>query len=153
MLPRTLPGPAGDIVILIGRVLLGVVLIAHGWQKLFDSGISGTARQFAGVGIPLPTVAAVFAATVEVLGGALLLLGAFTAVVGVLVVLDMLGAAVFVHIPKGEGIFVKTNGWELVGVIAAGALILAGFGAGRFSVDGFLAVRRSGVVHHGKAQM
>ena len=150
MLPRTLPGPAGDIAVVVGRVLIGVVLIAHGWQKFFHTGIGGTAAGFAKIGIPLPTVAAGYAAAVEMVGGALLLLGAFTAVVGVLVTLDMLGAAMFVHIPKGQGIFVGTNGWELVGVIAAGALILAAFGAGRFSVDGFLAARHGEALHHSK---
>ena len=84
------------------------------------------------------------------LGGLLLIigvggwaiLGAFTTVVGALVAVDMAGAALFVHIPKGEGIFVKTNGWELVGVIAAGALLLAAYGAGRWSVDALLAGRK-----------
>lgn len=138
-----LPGTVGDIVIVVARVLLGVVLMAHGWQKYFDSGIAGTAAGMEKLGIPLPTVSAAFAATVELVGGALLLLGAFTAVVGVLVAVDMLGATLFVHIPKGEGIFVKDNGWELVGVIAAGALLLAAYGAGRFSLDHALAARKA----------
>lgn len=143
MLPRTLPPVVGDVAVVLARVLLGVVLIAHGWQKYFETGISGTAAGFEKIGIPLPTVSAIFAGTVELLGGTLLILGAFSAVVGVLVALNMLGAAMFVHIPKGEGIFVKTNGWELVGVIAAGALLLAAYGAGRYSVDGLLAQRTS----------
>lgn len=142
MLPRTLPPVVGDVAIVIARLLLGAVLIAHGAQKFFDTGITGTAAGFAKLGIPLPTVSAVFAATVELAGGALLILGAFTAVIGVLVAVDMAGAALFVHLTKGEGIFVKTNGWELVGVIAAGALLLAAYGAGRWSVDALLAGRK-----------
>ncbi|WP_219413265.1 hypothetical protein [Pseudonocardia nigra] len=42
-----------------------------------------------------------------------------TAVVGLLVALNMLGAALFVHV--GAGVFVADGGWELVGVIAVTA--------------------------------
>jgi len=49
-----------DIVLLIGRIALGIVLIAHGWQKYFTFGISGAAASFEQMGIPLPTVSAVF---------------------------------------------------------------------------------------------
>ena len=59
---------------------------------------------------------------------------------GVLVVLDMVGAFVLVHI--GNGVFVTDNGFELVGVIAAAALLLVAAGPGRFSVDHALAGRR-----------
>jgi len=70
----------------------------------------------------------------------LILVGAATAVVGVLVVLDMLGAALIVHV--GNGVMVTDGGWELVGVIGAAALVLAAVGAGRYSVDHALASRR-----------
>jgi putative oxidoreductase len=127
----------------VARLLLGVVLIAHGWQKVFTWGLGGTAQAFAGMGIPLPAVSAGFAAIVELVGGALLVLGAGTAVVGVLVVLNMLGAALLVHV--GNGIMAGDGGWELVGVIGALALVLAAVGAGRFSVDHALAGRRATV--------
>jgi putative oxidoreductase len=127
----------------VARLLLGVVLIAHGWQKVFTWGLGGTAQAFAGMGIPLPAVSAAFAAIVELVGGALLVLGAGTAVVGVLVVLDMLGAALLVHV--GNGVMAGDGGWELVGVIGALALVLAAVGAGRFSVDHALAGRRATV--------
>ncbi len=66
-------------------------------------------------------------------GGALLLLGALTRVVVALHILVMIGAAAFVHI--SHGLFAQDGGWELVGVIAACELVLAGTGAGRFSID------------------
>lgn len=134
-----LPSPTGDIAVLIGRVLLGVILLAHGLQKL-GNGIGATATGFEKMGVPLPTVSALYATVVEVVGGALLIFGAGTVIVSLLVVLDMIGAAVFVHI--ANGIFVSKGGWELVGVIAATALVLAGTGAGRYSVDQVLLARR-----------
>ena len=69
-LPAMTVRPAArDALLLVARVLLGVVLIAHGWQKFATYGIGGTAGSFAQMGIPLPAVAAVFAAVVELAGG------------------------------------------------------------------------------------
>jgi putative oxidoreductase len=138
---RTLPPSARDGALLLARLVLGVVLIAHGWQKVFTWGLGGTAQAFAGMGVPFAPVSATYAAVVELVGGALLLLGAGTAIVGVLVVLDMLGAAVLVH--GANGVIVADGGWELVGLIGALALVLAAVGAGRFSVDHALAGRRA----------
>jgi putative oxidoreductase len=140
----TVPQTARDALLLAGRVLLGVVLIAHGWQKFAQYGIAGTAASFAKMGAPLPAVSAVYAAVVELVGGLALLVGAGTAVAAALVVLDMLGAFVLVHVTNG--IFVQDNGFELVWVIAAGALMLIAVGAGRFSVDHVLLGRRRAVV-------
>ena len=137
---RTLPAPARDAALLIARLVVGVVLIAHGWRKVVTNGIGGTAEGFAEMGIPLPAASAAFVSVVELVGGALLVVGAATALVGVLVVLIMLGALVFVHI--GKGVFVSEGGWELVGVIGAAALVLAAVGAGRYSVDYALGMRR-----------
>ena len=132
MLP-SLPPAARDAALLVARVIVGVVLIAHGWQKFATWGIGGTTQAFTGMGVPLPAVSAVYAAVVELVGGALLVAGAATALVGVLVVLDMLGAALLVHI--GNGVLASDGGWELVGVIGAAALVFAAVGAGRYSVD------------------
>jgi putative oxidoreductase len=138
---RTLPPSVRDAALLVARLLLGVVLIAHGWQKAVTFGLGGTAQAFTEMGVPLAPVSAAFAGIVELVGGALLLVGAATALVGVLVVLDMLGAALLVHI--GNGVMASDGGWELVGVIGALALVLAAVGAGRYSVDHALGGRRT----------
>ena len=64
-----------DISLLIGRIALGIVLIAHGWQKFFTFVISGATASFEQMGIPLAGAAAVFAALVELVGGILLIVG------------------------------------------------------------------------------
>jgi putative oxidoreductase len=137
---RSLPAPVRDAALLVARLVLGAVLVAHGWQKVAIAGIGATAEGFARMGVPLAPLAALFASVVELVGGALLLVGAATALVGLLVVLNMIGAAVLVHIRNG--IFVTEGGWELVGVIAAAALALAAVGAGRYSVDHAIGARR-----------
>jgi putative oxidoreductase len=135
---RVLPPAARDGALLVARVVLGVVLLAHGLQK-FGEGFQATADDFSAMGIPLSPVAAVFAIVVEVVGAVALIVGAATALVGVLVVIDMIGAYLFAHF--GLTVFVDDNGWELVGVIAVAALVLAAVGAGRFSVDHVVASR------------
>jgi putative oxidoreductase len=69
-------------------------------------------------------------------GGAALILGVLTPVVALLNVVNMLGALVLVHV--GNGVFVGDNGYELVLALAAGLLVIAMLGAGKFSVDGLI---------------
>ena len=129
-----------DLALLLARVTLGVVLIAHGAQKLFSYGPAGTAESFAAMGVPAPRVSALVAAVVELGGGAALVLGAAVPVAGLLLLLDMIGALVLVHAP--HGVFVENGGFELVAALGAGALLLVVAGAGRFSVDHLVGQRR-----------
>lgn len=123
-----------DLGLLLSRLALGAVFAAHGYQKVFQFGLDGVSQSFAGMGVPYPGIAGPVVAFVELIGGVLLALGALTPLVGVALAIDMLVAAVLVHLP--QGLFVDQGGWELVGALGAGALALAAVGAGRFSVDG-----------------
>ncbi|WP_137843340.1 DoxX family protein [Microbacterium sp. 2FI] len=135
-----------DITLLFGRVSLGIVLIAHGWQKFAVDGIDGVGQWFGSLGIPMPIAAAAFAATVELLGGILLILGLAVRVVGPLIAIDMLGAFIFVH--AANGLFVIDGGWEFVLVVATLALVIAGLGAGRIAVDPLIVGRRVQQAEH-----
>jgi putative oxidoreductase len=128
-----------DITLLIGRIALGIVLIAHGWQKFFTFGISGVAANFDTMGVPLPAVSATFAAVVELVGGILLIIGLAVPLVGLLVAVDMAGALLFVHAPNG--VFVDGGGYELVLVIGALGVVFAGVGAGAYAIDRLIASR------------
>lgn len=125
-----------DLGLLIARVGLGIIFIAHGWQKFFTYKISGTQASFDAMGAPLPKVSAIVAATVELGGGILLIAGLLTPLVGVLLFLDMVGAFFIVH--AGSGIFVSEGGYELVLALGVGSLLIATIGAGRISIDGLL---------------
>jgi putative oxidoreductase len=139
---RTLLHPASkapaltDLALLFSRVALGVILLAHGWQKFNEWTVQGTAAAFTDMGVPAPTAAATFVTAVEVLGGAALILGVFTPALALLNTVNLLGALVLVH--AGNGVFVGDNGYELVLALAAGLLVIATLGAGKFSVDGLL---------------
>jgi putative oxidoreductase len=128
-----------DLALLVARVALGVILVAHGWQKLDEWTVSGTASSFGDMGIPAPTLSATFVTAVEMIGGVALIIGLLTPVVAVLNLVNMLGALVMVH--AENGIFVAENGFELVLAIFAGLVTVAILGAGRFSTDGLLGRR------------
>jgi putative oxidoreductase len=125
-----------DLVLLIARVGLGVVFIAHGWQKFRTNGLDGTAAGFDQMGVPAPTLSAYYATAVELVGGAALVLGALTTVAGVLLTLDMVGAFAFVHLSNGP--FVADGGWELVVILGLMSLTIAAVGAGRYALDPIL---------------
>jgi len=135
-----LPPALRDLLALGARLLLGVVLMAHGYQKLVGQGLGATSAGFARLGVPVPGASATFAACVETFGGLLLVAGLLTPVVGALVAFVMLGAGWFAG--HWFGGITGDDGWELVGVIMAGALMLAATGPGRLSLDHVIARRR-----------
>lgn len=122
-----------DAAILLARVGIGVVFVAHGWQKFFTLGLARVGEQFAGYGIPQPEVTAAIVAGVELVAGVALVAGLLTPLAGILLGVDMAGALYFVHATHGP--FVTQNGWELVVALGVGALLIAAVGAGRFSID------------------
>ena len=122
-----------DVSILISRILVGVVLVAHGWQKYNSWTIEGTAKSFEGMGVPSANIAAQVATYFELAGGVLLILGLLVRIVGPLLFIQMAFAFGFAH--WGKGIFIADGGWELVGILGAAGLALAAHGAGTYSLD------------------
>lgn len=120
-----------DVTALIGRIGIGIVFVAHGWQKFTEWGIAGTTASFGKMGVPLPGVSAVFAATVELAGGLALIAGVALPIAGLLLAVDMLGALFLVHLPNG---LLGQGGAELVVVLGAAALAL-GFNGGAYALD------------------
>lgn len=127
-----------DFFLFVGRIGIGAILIAHGWQKLITNGIPATAENFRGTGVPIPQVAAWYATVVELAGGILLILGVLMPLVGIAVAIDMAGAIVFVHLEHG---LFSPMGIELPLAIGVAALAL-GFSSGRLAVDHALFGRR-----------
>ncbi len=119
-----------DAGLLILRVVLGIIMMYHGWPKLTNLG--GVIEGFSGMGIPLPAVAAVFSMVAEFFGGLLLLVGVLTDVAGLMIAVDMLGAIVFVHAKNGFAVDKGGIEWPLA--LCAMALGIALSGPGRYAL-------------------
>ena len=137
--PTTRP-VSTDLALLVARIALGGVMIAHGLQKAFLNGFAGTQQGFAGMGAPLPSVTAVLVTLLELVGGVAVVLGLATRLVAALYALTMVGAALLVHLPNG--FYAADGGWELVGLLALVGVALVVGGPGRFSLDHALSGRR-----------
>jgi len=129
--------PIYDVVALLARCAIGVVFLAHGWQKI-QVGVNATGKNLDAMGVPLSTAAAVYSTFVELLGGAALILGLALPVAGTLLFLDMAGAVIFVH--GKHGIFLVDggkvhNGFELVLVLGVAAALFAAGAGGRLTLD------------------
>jgi putative oxidoreductase len=70
---RTLPGPAGDAALLLARLILGTIMFAHGYQKLFINGLGRTAQGFENMSITVAIVSASYVTVVELVGSVLVL--------------------------------------------------------------------------------
>lgn len=80
------------------RVIIGIVFLLHGWQKLAVFGVANFAGAFGWAG-PLAIVLAWLVTLTEVLGGIGLILGAFTRLSALLLTVVILGALLLVQIP------------------------------------------------------
>ena len=127
------------------RVVVAIVFIAHGGQKLFGwwggPGLQATAGFFGEMGLnpalPLATIVAVL----EFGGGIMLLTGAFTIYVSAALALDMLGAMWKVHLANGfflnwNNVPVQGHGVEYNLVLLGALVCLMLSGPGVLSIDG-----------------
>jgi putative oxidoreductase len=115
------------------RVVVGIVFLVHGGQKLFLTGFDGVAGFLGSLGVPAPGLFAVIVTLVELLGGLALILGLFTRVVAVLLAVDMLVAILTVHLPNG--FLASNNGIEFPLVLVAACVALAVAGPGEAALD------------------
>jgi putative oxidoreductase len=128
------------------RIFLGVLLFAHGTQKLFGwfggHGLDGTGGFFEQVGHRPGRQMAAMAGLSEAGGGTLLILGLLTPLGAAMVIGVMVVASVSVHGDKG--LWATNGGFELplTNAVIAGALAFTG--AGSFSLDNALGLHLSG---------
>jgi putative oxidoreductase len=111
---------------LVVRVLAGVIMAAHGWQKL-QGGPSGFGQALAGLGVPLPELMAYVVTLVELIGGVLLIVGLLSRLAALLLVKVNIG---LLSPTDGSGV-----GAELELALIAGFLVVLLARPGRLSVD------------------
>jgi putative oxidoreductase len=125
---------AYDLGLLILRLVLGLTLAAHGFNKFFGGGrIPGTAAWFESIGMKYGRFQAVTAATTEISAGLGLAAGLLTPVPAAGFVALMFVAAWTVH--RHNGFFIVKDGWEYNLVLALSAVSVATIGPGQYSLD------------------
>src|ERR1700744_2612170 len=123
-----------DVGLLILRLVLGVTLAAHGYNKFFGGGrIPGTARWFESIGMKPGKFHATVAASTEMAAGLGLAVGLLTPIPAAGFVSLKLVAAWTVH--RNNGFFIVKEGWEYNLVLAVSAVVVGTLGAGRLSLD------------------
>ncbi len=145
-LARTLFSSTGGYAALLLRVPVGLILAAHGAQKLFGwfggYGLEGTGQWLASIGLEPGYLMALLAGGAEFFGGLALVLGLLTRPAALVSAFTMLVAIFAVHI--GNGLFMSNNGYEYALALFAITLALAVQGAGRFALDKVLLERFGG---------
>jgi len=122
--------------LLLLRGIVGVVMLAHGYNHVFNGGkIPGTARWFESLGMKPGILHAWTASLTELGAGTLLVLGLLTPLAAAGVVGTMLVAFITNHRKNGFFIFRPGEGYEYVLTLTVVALAVAMLGAGEWSLD------------------
>jgi len=122
--------------LLVLRLGIGIMFMAHGMQKVFGffggPGISGFSKMLSGLGMVPAVFWAYVGSYTELLGGLLLVLGIGVRGSAALLLIFIATAAIKVHFSKG--FFLGKGGFEYTMVIASVCIALILMGAGRFSI-------------------
>lgn len=119
-----------DWAILILRVVLGAILMAHGWPKIKD--LNSATKVFKSMGFGPARFWATIVAILEFFGGFALLVGFFTQITALLFVIEFIVIMLKLKIRQG---FV--NGYEFDLLILASSLLLATIGGGFYGLDNY----------------
>lgn len=127
---------AFNLAVLLLRCLIGVVMMAHGYNHIFGGGkINGTANWFESLGMKPGVFHAWLASVAELGGGAMLIAGLLTPLAASAVVATMLVAWLINHRGNGFFIFRPGEGWEYVMTLLVTSVVVAVLGAGEWSLD------------------
>ncbi|HEY0338601.1 MAG TPA: DoxX family protein [Burkholderiales bacterium] len=139
-----LSGTSDDVVLLLGRIALGAIFVKSGLQKLMTLGVF--AASLASRGVPQSSMWAVIGATVEFVGGILIVTGLKTRFAAMLMMAFVIVATGISHRyweyaeaarRAQEGQFFKNLS------ILGGFLLLYVTGSGRFGLDSLLRRRKN----------
>lgn len=123
------------------RLVLGFGFLFHGYPKLFTAqGNEAFVGMLSGMGIPAPGLTSYLVGGLEFFGGILLMLGVGVRIVSALGLIEMLVAALMVHLPAGFN-FMNITGTTPEGGMEFG---LPGYEVNLLYMAGFAALILSG---------
>ncbi|QPC45895.1 DoxX family protein [Mangrovibacillus cuniculi] len=129
-----------DLGLLLIRLVVGLLFVGHGAQKLFGwfggYGLKGTGGWFDSIGMKPGVTMALVAGLAEFVGGLLFALGFLTPVAGILLAVTMLVAIIKVH--AANGLWSTANGYEYNLTLIAVAVGIALIGPGAYAIDALL---------------
>lgn len=126
--------PVRPFAALVGRLVLGAIMLAHGWTKVVPRGsLYNFAHMVAHMG--LPYWLGYVAAFTEFFGGIALILGLLTPIAAIGIAIDMTVAIVKVHLRHG---LTGPGGFEFPLALFALSLLILADGPGYLAVDGAL---------------
>lgn len=123
-------------VLLIARILLMLLFVIFGYQKLIHFG--GTVDYMKALGTPLPTIGALIAVVLEFFAGMAIMLGFFTRPIAIIMAIYTLATAIIGHpfwsISGAAQMAAEINFYKNISIIG-GLLLLSVTGAGPYSLD------------------
>jgi putative oxidoreductase len=118
------------------RLIAGIIILAHGWQKLTEMGPGNFGGQMlAGLGVPLPMFMGYVVTFTEIIGGILLIVGFLSRLAALLLTINLVVAILLVKVNVGFLSGSSGTGAELDLALIAGFLVILFAGPGRLSVD------------------
>lgn len=127
--------------VLLIRIIVGAVFVSEGIQKFLFPDALGVGR-FIKIGIPAPQFFAPFVGVVEIVFGFLLLIGLFTRIASIPLVINICVAIISTKIPIliNEGFWKMAHEARTDWAMLLGAVFILIVGAGKFSVDYYLSI-------------
>lgn len=126
-----------DLSLLLSRIIMGVVLLAHGWHRWQIMGVDHEVALLEAADISYATTVVWLVIGFEIVGGILLVFGLATPLVGLGIIALNLAT---IMLMRTDEFYAHLHGWEYNAVQAAVGLLLLAHGSGRAGLD-YLFVR------------
>lgn len=121
-----------DIALMLTRIIMGVIMVTHGWHRWQNEGITAEANILEHAGIPNPGLMVWLLIGFEVIGGIFLIFGLATPAIGL--GLMVLNVGIILTL-RSRTFYVHNSGWEYNAVMTIVGLVLMTHGAGRIGLD------------------
>jgi putative oxidoreductase len=131
-MPSTIDTRTAGYGALVLRLTLGFLLLAHAWLKLFIFTPAGTEHFFASLGLPGWFGLVVIAWEVAI--AVALVLGIWVRLAALLIIPDLVGAIILVHLHSGFFFTDQGGGWEYPAFWAIALVVLALLGDGVYAL-------------------